>query len=484
MKNILIAEFRLECNRSSSSPTDEAAFRDRRYLFGDEIPPMYRGVKDDMGGFYSVFGDLPDFTLVPVLALNACPGGPVTDDVFDMVRTKLLDAITPETDGILLALHGAMVTDTYEDGEGALLEALRQKVGPHMPIMASLDLHCNLTRQMLQNATALFPCDYYPHTDGFDAGVRAAECMRDTLLGKIKPVMAGKILDMLLPLMPTAEKCFAPFLQRAQALRRAPGMLNANIVHGFFHADIREMGLAVLTVTDGDPVRAQAEADALAQSLWEARHTLVRSFTPLDEAIDRAAQIPGTVTFADVSDNPGAGGTGDGTHMLRRLLERGVQDVVFSLICDPETVRQAQAAGVGATVDVVLGGKVTPELSGEPIREKAYVRALTDGRFVSRDYQPGTKMNLSACAVLEIRGIRVIVSASRAQPWDLNLARSCGLSPEDYKILAVKSSVHFYASHSKVSQETFYIELPALAPQTPGPFPFRHVRRPIYPLDG
>ena len=240
----------------------------------------------------------------------------------------------------------------------------------------------------------------------------------------------------------------------------------------------------MVAVTDGDLEKAQEICDGFAARIWEDRANLRRSFWDIDKAIDDAlekGEFP--VVFADISDNPGSGATGDGTHMLRRLLERKTEGVAAVIIYDPETVEQADASGVGTRVRIRLGGKICPEIAGDPIACTAYVRAITDGRFINRDYNPGLPGNLGKCAVLDIDCARVVVSSLRTQPWDMEALRCNGIMPEDFKILMVKSAVHFRTSFGKVAKKIYDIELPALGPQSPEVFTYRHVRRPIYPLD-
>lgn len=191
-KTILVGEFKHETNSFMPEKSGVEAFMARDYFFGEEIFKVFQGVRNELGGILDYFCPIENCRLVPVMAFNAQPGGIVTREVFQSARDALLEAIEKQerVDGILLALHGAMVAEGYPDGEGALLETLRDKVGTEVPIIASLDLHCNLTKKMVKYADAFFPYDYYPHTDTYEAGIRAAKCMWDTLEGRIHPVMA------------------------------------------------------------------------------------------------------------------------------------------------------------------------------------------------------------------------------------------------------------------------------------------------------
>ncbi len=486
MKHVIIAEFKHETNSFTPKITDEQAFRDRNYLFGDEIVKRFTGVKNETGGFLDFFRDKEDYHLIPSIAFNAQPGGIVAQAVFETARDSILKTVreTTQVDGVLLALHGAMVTEGCQDGEGELMEAIRKEVGPDVPIITSLDLHTNMTEKMVANCDGMFVYDNYPHTDTYEAGVRAAKCMYDTLEGNIKPVLRYRKLDIMLPYMPTAEPVMAKFVEEEKLLRQQDGIVNVNICHGFFSADIYEQGMAVVVVSDGDSGLAQQVADEFGEKIWQARKELRRNFYTIDQAIDEAAASEeGPYVFADVADNPGAGASCDGTYMLRRLLERGVKKVAVAVICDPEVVEQAEAAGVGSTIHVHLGGKMCPEISGESIECDAYVKALTDGKFYNRDYLKGVLTLLGKTAVLDINGISVIVSSIRTQPWDLEVYRSNGIVPQDAKILMVKSTIHFRASYGTIAHKILDVELPGLAPQSPEMLTYKNSRRPIYPLD-
>ena len=237
-------------------------------------------------------------------------------------------------------------------------------------------------------------------------------------------------------------------------------------------------------MTDGDAELAQKIADDLGEEIWNDREKLVLDYKDLDEAIDEAVAESGkTFVFADVNDNPGAGASGDSTHILRRLIERGVGNVLVATIFDPETAAQAARAGVGATIDAKIGGKLDPQINGQPIECKAYVKAITDGAYATKDYCPGTRIFNGTTAVLVTGGIEIIVNSLRTQPYDMEVIRSSGITPEEKNIIVVKSSVHFRASYEKIACKVFNIDKPALAVQDPAAVGLTHVRRPIYPLD-
>ena len=486
MKKILVAQFKHETNRFSPCITDRDAYVSRNALYGEaQIRARFHGARNETTAMLDNFAGKPEFQLIPVLAFDAMPGGAVAKEVFWEVRDSLLAALRAEpVDGILLSLHGAMVTEESEDGEGTLLEALRQEVGPDLPIMVSLDLHANITQKMVDYATALFVCDYYPHTDMYETGMRAAQCMERTLLGQIQPVMAWRKLPIIISCTSTLDGIVKEFTEEAQAMRQQPGVLNANLAHGFFRANIYEQGIAVLVVTDGDAEKADAMAQKFADRIWSDRKKLKYEPLTADEAIDAAlASDRFPVVLADVADNPGGGGTCDAVFLLQRLIDRDVQDAVVAAIYDPETVQQAKAAGVGATIDVKIGGKVAPEITGDPVCCKAYVKAITDGKY--RNTGPmfhGLLMDHGSIAVLQVGGVTVLVGSIRVQVWDLEVFRSCGITPEKQKILVAKSAIHYRASYGTITDRMLSVETPASASQKFANFDL-HCRRPMYPLD-
>ena len=488
VKRIITAMFRHETNRQAPGLTDFQDFTNRYAVYGeDAVRQRLSGARNEVNAFLSYFDGLDGYCIQPVLALNASPGAVVAQRVFDDTCARLLEAVksAPQVDGILLCLHGAMVTETSDDGEGVLLKALRNAVGLDVPIMATLDLHANVTPAMVENATALFAYYNNPHTDSYETGLRAAKCLHKTLEGKLHPVMAWQMQDLLLPVTPTAHPAMAPFREKAMLLSNAPELIDVSICHGFYLSDIRGMGLSVLAVSDGNPARAQSIAQSLAGEIFNRRKEFQKhTVSPGDAARMAIESECFPLVLADVADNPGCGASMDGTGLLHQLLAQGATGVALAAMYDPEAVALAEKAGVGSTVTLSLGGKVSPERTGGSIEVTAYVKAITDGQFRNRDeVNQGLLVSFGKCALLAVDGVQIIVCSVRTQPLDLEVYRHIGIHPEDMKILVVKSAAHFRASFSKVAARILEVNAPGLAAPDPESAGLTHVRRPIYPLD-
>ena len=488
MKKILCGQFKQETNRYAPGLSDRDAYKAREYYWGEEaVRDAFCGSKGELGAFFDALDGVEACNLIPVMALNASPGPVTAQDVWEEVAEGFLKAIDaqPQVDGILLALHGAMVTEELEDGEGYLLQRIREKVGKDVPIVTTLDLHANVTRRMVENATALVTCDYYPHTDFYETGLRAADILWQAVTGKAKPVMCWKKLDMLFPFVITAMGPIVPLLEKTQELWKSGTLMSASICHGFFHSDIHDLGAAVLTVADGQKGLAQEKADSLAAEIWEARERLQRNFYTPEDAVKLAVEAEeGPIVLGDVADNPGSGATMDSVVLLRQLLDMDAKNVAFAGICDPQVVQQAKQAGVGAVIRIELGGKQAPEITGEPLSCEAVVEKLTNGIFQNQGTMfHGVQVNFGDCALLRIGDVQVIVCSNHAQPYDLEIYRHCGIDPKEKHILAVKSAVHFRADLGTIAKEILDVETPALGCMRPQMLPLSHCRRPIYPLD-
>ena len=477
-KKILFFGFRHETNAFCPASADLQAYKNCKFKVGDEVPASCRGQGTELGAFLDVFEKREDVELIPVLDLNATPSGPVTKEVYDFVVEQVTAAIRANSplDAIFIGFHGAMVAQGHPDGEGDLLEIIRGLVGWEIPIMASMDLHANVTENMARCATALVPYEEYPHTDMYETGMMTARMLEETLDGKLKPAMAYRYVPFLLPLFPTAYPQMWPLYSKAAELQARPGARCVRFTHGFFPADIENMGMAVMAVADGDQALAEAMAEELAAAIEAAIPTLTRDYPTLDEALDQAiAPGNGPVVLADASDNPGAGGLGDTTHILRRILERGITGAAVATICDPASSLACAKAGVGSTVELELGGWSDPAYSGGPIHCTAYVKMLTDGeyRFKGKMSQ-GTLARHGLTAVVEIAGNTVLVTSLPKQPLDLEVYRAHGIAPEERPILVTKSAVHYRADYGKVAREMIALSLPGYAVPLPEGYVYRN----------
>jgi len=487
MKNILIASFKHETNTSSPYPADLKAFHDKHFSLPHETMGYYRGTRTELGGFIDTLADTPTCRLCPSLAFNAEPCGPVTQEVMDLACHLTGQTIREvgQIDGVLLALHGAMVTENSEDGEGDYLEFIRSLVGDEVPIIVTLDLHANITEKMVRLATALINYDTYPHVDAYERGVEAAQLMAATLAGRIRPVMAWRKLPFLPEFVPTHFPCVKKHIDAVLAWEVQEKVLTVSIGFGFFCADIYEAGLSVIAVTDGDRALAQQIADQVSEGIWADRALIRHEFLPPDEAIDLAlATEGGPVVFSDGWDNPGGGSPGDGTHILRRLLERKAENVAIAYLYDPETVERCIAAGAGQEVDVELGGKMLPHLLGTPICCRAYVRSISDGRFIQKgNMGHGLRVRTGPTVVLQIEGAEVIVGSLRMQPYDAEIFAANGINVREKKIVVLKSANHFRTNYESFAARIIDVKVEGGSEQQPRPCDIHRARRPIYPLD-
>ncbi len=485
MFNILTAQFRHETNTFSDLPATVESYKNRNLLFGEEMISFFTGVKNEPGAFIDFFRGHDDVRLLPVIAADAMPCGPVTREMYNLVKDAIINTCkSQKIDALLLALHGAMVLEDEEDGEGALLEDIRNVVGHEIPIYISLDLHANITEKMAKHASAMFPYDFYPHTDAYERGLEAAENLYKALKNETVMVSRFRKLPVLMPFLPTAEEPKKSLLDKVFEYEKRDGVISISIVDGFFCADIKECGMSVIVQTDNDEKLAEELLEEFSADLYNRRHKLIKEVVPVDEAIPMALATEGSpVVLGDVSDNAGGGSPGDGTRLLRSLLEHHVESAVIAHLYDPEIVEQAVKAGVGNTIHARVGGK-SYKVLGEPVECDAYVRLISDGVYFNKDgVFPGLKNRIGTTVVLVIDGIEVIISDRRHQPLDVQVLRAHGIEPCERKIIAVKSALHFRASYGKIAKKIIDVNLPGIAPADPKLLDFKKIRRPIFPLD-
>lgn len=482
-----------ETNTFTNMPTRFADFvRDSNcgpdIAGGQTIIERYRGTGAIHGGYISGAAEA-GVELVPLLCSKAQPSGIVEQAAFDKLLGMFLERLEQAgpVDGLLLDLHGAMVTEVHQDAEGAFLAAVRSVVGPHLPIVTTLDLHANITARMAELSNVIIGFDTYPHVDMGERGHEAAVLLARMVRGEVRPVQAYRQLPLLTmpPMQCTLREPMQSLMQRVFAMERKPGVLTATVSMGFPFADITDAGVSVLVTADGDRALAEQQADELASWLWDIRDDLQPKLTTIQDVIAFARQHPddGLIVFADGSDNPGGGAPADGTVALRALIDAQFEGAVVGVLFDPETAAHAHQAGVGATITVRIGAKCD-RLHGEPVETAAYVKALCDGRFRYRGpMNHGVEDNLGPTATLVVGGVEIVVSTQRRQTWDTELLKIAGIDPADRKLAVLKSAVHFRAHFGPIAAHIFDADTPGIHRPDFACFNYRNVRRPIYPLD-
>ncbi|HEY4164837.1 MAG TPA: M81 family metallopeptidase, partial [Dongiaceae bacterium] len=407
--------------------------------------------------------------LKPLLWCSSSPSAHVEREAYEQIVGRLLQMVREAgpLDGIYLDLHGAMVAEHLEDGEGELLERLRGIVGPEMPIVVSLDLHANITERMVQHASALIVCRTYPHVDLSESGDWSA-AMLDRLLrhGPLKKAM--RRADFLVPL---TWQCTliepAQSLYRQVAAAEGEGAASASFAFGFPPADIAECGPAVVAYAESQDA-ADRIADRLIASVREAEPDFAGKVWQPDEAVvharRRAEEMKKPIILADTQDNPGAGGNSDSTGLLEALVRGQAQDAVFANLFDPKTAEIAHKAGQGAEITLGIGAwSGTPGTA--PFHGTFTVERLGDGNFAATGpFYRGNHMQLGPMALLRIGGVRIVVASRKQQAADQAMLTHLGLQPAAQKILALKSSVHFRADFQPIAGEILIVAAPGANP--------------------
>jgi microcystin degradation protein MlrC len=476
-----------ETNTFSTIPTDRAQFEARSLHYGGEIIETFRGTGTCLGGMIEAAG-ARGAVLVPSVAAAASPAGRVTREIYDHVKERMLAdlAAAGRLDGVLLDLHGAMVAEGHDDGEGDLIAAVRRAVGPDVPIAVTLDLHGNLTAAMVEGADLLHGYKTYPHVDMAERGAEAAARLADVIAGRIRPTAAFRKPPILPPLgnQGTARGPMRRLYDLAGEMEKDPKVVSVSIFAGFPLADIPDAGLGVYVVTDGDRPRAERLAEQLAREAWAHRHEFVHTALPVEAAVARALAAQGRpIVLADMADNTGGGAAGDGTEILRELLRVGARSAVVACLWDPAAVKACAAAGVGQRVTLAVGGKVD-DRHGAPLTVTGVVRTLSDGRFVHKGpMMRGLPGRLGTTAVLDVDDVKVILISHRWQTLDPEMIRFTGIDPLAEKLLVVKSTIHYRAAFEPIAKEIIEVDAPGLSSSNLSRFAFTRVRRPIFPLD-
>lgn len=481
---IFTASFATETNTFSPVPTDRASFEMAFYAGPGEHPetptlcsaPMVvlrRRAREE------------GFDLIEGTATWAEPGGLLQQRAYEELRDEILGQLKAAlpVDAVILGLHGAMVAQGYDDCEGDLLERIRAIVGPDVLIASELDPHSHLTRKRVENSNILAAFLEFPHTDFYERGEHVVDLALRTLRGEIKPVISTFDCRMI-GVFPTSREPMRSFIDRIQAMQGHHNILSISLIHGFMAGDVPELGTQVMVVTDNDAPRGAALAESLGMEIFGMRGRtampMLGTEAGLDKTVALAAKKTGKpVVVADVWDNPGGGVAGDGTLILRRIIERGIGNVAVATIWDPIAVTFCLAAGEGARIQLRFGGKAGPD-GGAPLDAQVeVVKAVQEG------WQSfgKSRVTLGPAAVIRLEGtdIEVILNTNRTQTFEPDIFSNLGIEPASKDILLVKSTNHFHAGFEPVAAEIIYIDAGAPYPSNPKKTDYRKLSREIWP---
>jgi microcystin degradation protein MlrC len=477
---VFIAGMAHETNSFAPHPTSKRSFNEIliRPKTGEGLDRM----KDAFG--YKDFIEIAEqhqMTVAKSLFCAAQPSAPTVKKDYEELRDEILNDLKAAlpVDMVLLMLHGAQMAQGYDDCEGDIIERARRIVGPKVPIGVELDLHANVTKQMVDNATVIMTCKEYPHIDFPERARDLFRLIHRSAKGEIRPAMAKFDIPML-GTYPTTRQPMRSFVDETHAMEGKDGVLSVSLVHGFAWSDFPEMGAGVVVVTDGDKAKAAALAERLGKRFFAERGKFNSPLKPLDAALDQALAITvGPVVMADRADNAGGGAPGDSTYLLKALLDRRVDNAALAMIWDPVAVEFCFDAGVGATLEMRIGGK-TCRFSGEPLDVTATVTRLAK----NPDQEAlGTRAPLGPSAAIRVDGIDVVLNSIRQQTFSTDCFTQLGIDPSRRRIVVVKSTQHFHASFASIAKEIIYVDAPGLLSTNYLQFPYKKMRRPMVPFD-
>ena len=476
-----------ESNTFLPVPTTEEHFRHGALLSGDTIRKEYADSHHELGGFFTAL-DESDIQAVPLFFAWALPSGTITTAAAEFLCRQLQDAVDAagELDGLLVAPHGAAVSEPFADFDGHWLSQLREQVGTGVPIIGTLDLHANLSQQMADACNALIAYRTNPHLDQRQRGRQAGELMIRTLRGEIRPVQAAALpaVSINIERQLTSDSPCREMYAFADKLLNRPGVITNSLLLGFPYADVAEMGSAFLVVTDGDRELAQRTVDELGDYLIRHRDDFLPQMVEIDEAVPRALAAAGPACLLDMGDNVGGGSPGDSTFLLHALCEAGVGEA-FVCIYDPESVVIADTAGLGSTVELNIGGK-TDDRHGAPYRTTATVVSLHEGKF--REDQPRhggrTHYDMGRTAVVRTAaGPTVMLTTRRMVPFSLAQLTSCAIQPAEYKILVAKGVHAPTAAYAPVCPTLLRVNTPGVTTADMQRLDFQNRRSPLFPFE-
>ncbi|PYT34923.1 MAG: MlrC domain protein [Acidobacteria bacterium] len=448
---------------------------------------------DEVSG-YIEGGEKYGLELVPVLMATATPKGTVTDEAFNVLTNDLIAQLhaAPHLDGLLLALHGAMVSQKYPHADAEIVRRLREAMGAKFPIVVTHDFHANVSEEIVQLSTVLLTYKENPHLDTRERGVQAARIMSGIVRHEIDPVQAIVKPPMIYNIVyqNTGREPLKPIVDESRRLEQNSKILAASVSGGYQFADVPAMGPSVIVVTDHDPDLARREAQRLADMLWATRDQLKLDIPDAAAAVRQAmAATKFPVTLIDMGDNVGGGSAADGTFILSELVKQKASGWVV-VLADPAAVQVAVRSGVGQPFEAMTGGK-TDRFHGDPVQIRGRVRSLHDGRYLEPEVRHGGARDhdQGLTAVIEVEGSSpeaqnlLMLTTKREMPFSIQQLTSCGIQPQRQRILTAKGVIAPLAAYAPVSASLIPVDTPGLTAVNPKRFTYHHIRRPLFGVE-
>jgi microcystin degradation protein MlrC len=484
-RRIVIAMMMHETNTFSPVPTPIASFRP---LPGEAAVAELEGTNTQFGGFLDVARRNGAEIVVPIAA-GAHPSGYVTRAAYEEMCDAIVGGIRRGCDAAFLALHGAMVAEHLDDGEGELLRRIRT-AAPRLPIAVGLDFHAHITAAMVDNATVITGYRTYPHIDMGETGQRAGRTLVRALDREIEPVMVWGFRPMLTSTLEhtPSRQPMKDVMDMAIAAETSGAVLNASVFGGFPQADIPHLACSAVVVCDRRTGEGQALLDRMLDLAWERREAFLYRGEPLPAQIARARTLgEGPILLVDHGDNTASGGTQDVMSVVEEVMKQGLEDVAAGPICDPIAVAKILAAGTAAGVTLDLGGKIDmPQLNlgGKPLAVSGRVARITDGEFVvTGPMATGTRIRMGRTAVLDTGAMQIVVSEQRSEPFDLGVFTHCGIDPRRKKYVLIKSRQHFRAGFEPIARHIVMCDGDGVTSSDLRLFDYRNRRKPLYPFE-
>ena len=481
---IFTASLATETNTFSPVPTDMNAFK-AAFFAGPGEHPDAPTLCSSVVPILRRRGRAEGFTVIEGTCCWAEPAGLIQRQTYETLRDRILGELQAAlpVNAVVLGLHGAMVAQGYDDPEGDFLSRVRAMVGPDVLVAAEFDPHSHLTALRVASLDLMATFLEFPHTDFEQRGEHVVDLALRTLRGEIRPVISTFDCRMI-TIFPTSREPMRSFVDRLKAMEGRDGILSISVIHGFMAGDVPDMGTRLVVVTDGDKPKGDALAESLGRELYGLRRQAAMPMFDTEAGLDRAiavrAEQPDVpVVIADVWDNPGGGVAGDATHILRRMMERGLDNFAVATIWDPIAVSFCHAAGRGAELDLRFGGKSGPQ-GGAPIDLRVTVQDVFDAGWQSFR---NSRVTLGSTAVVRPLGteIDIVLITSRTQTYEPDICANQGIDFASKSYLLVKSTNHFHAGFQPVSSEIVYIAAPTSYPTDPATTPYRKASLELWP---